>query len=149
VSGAVQRLRVLAALRGRGPRGVRQADFLDPVIDGEGRITRLSARIGELRDRGHVIEATMDGPAARYVLIDRQLGPRRVSGTPSSKRPRAQAAPASPAKPPGLKYRPPCPYDRHRPTDWQTSPEHAVTCGVCHPPVPGITVIRVGPGGGA
>lgn len=34
----------------------------------------------------------------------------------------------------------PCPYERHRPTDWVT-PTSQVTCGICHPPAaafPGI-----------
>jgi hypothetical protein len=28
----------------------------------------------------------------------------------------------------------PCPYPRHRETDWRTGPEKHWTCGVCHPP---------------
>jgi hypothetical protein len=28
----------------------------------------------------------------------------------------------------------PCPYDRHRSTDWRGSEEHPWVCGICHPP---------------
>lgn len=47
--------RVLAALR-TYPRGITQVDFLLPdVIDGGAPITRIGARILELRDAGHMI----------------------------------------------------------------------------------------------
>lgn len=51
-----QRDRVLRALK-RHPDGVTQVDFLAPnVIDGGAPITRVAARIRDLRQDGHVIE---------------------------------------------------------------------------------------------
>lgn len=45
--------RVLAALTRAGARGLTQADFLMfPTIDGGPPITRLAARVEELRDEG-------------------------------------------------------------------------------------------------
>lgn len=38
----------------------------------------------------------------------------------------------------------PCPYVRHRVSDWRRSPEHPWVCGVCHPPaVPALVGERV------
>lgn len=51
-----QQERVLKALKARGREGITVADFLLPdVIDGGKPITRLAARILELRDKGHEI----------------------------------------------------------------------------------------------
>lgn len=51
-----QRDRVLRALK-RHPDGVCQVDFLLPnVIDGGAPITRLAARVKDLREDGHEIE---------------------------------------------------------------------------------------------
>jgi hypothetical protein len=62
--------RVLALLRARGDRGVNLTDFSLPgVVDGGKPITRLAARIIELRDRGFFISRTMDANGtARYTL---------------------------------------------------------------------------------
>lgn len=61
-----QRQRVLRALR-RHPEGVCQGDFFPPnVIDGGARITRLAARIKDLRDEGHEIE--VDGERYGYTV---------------------------------------------------------------------------------
>lgn len=39
----------------------------------------------------------------------------------------------------------PCPYERHRASDWRLSAEHPVVCGICHPPAAGWeNVERVG-----
>jgi hypothetical protein len=38
----------------------------------------------------------------------------------------------------------PCPYERHRPTDWRLAVGGAVTCGVCHLPVVTLDIVRVG-----
>jgi hypothetical protein len=52
-----QRARVLAALRSRGADGVCSVDFLLPdVLDGGSPITRLAARMLELREDGHEIQ---------------------------------------------------------------------------------------------
>jgi hypothetical protein len=71
-----QRQRVLQALQRVGARGLTQVDFLMPsVIDGGAPITRVGARIEELRAAGHQITSTgrrdrcavyvlhIDGPA--------------------------------------------------------------------------------------
>ncbi len=55
-----QAQRVLAALRQTGSRGVTQNDFAPPpnggsVIDGGSRISRVAARVRELREDGYVI----------------------------------------------------------------------------------------------
>jgi hypothetical protein len=51
-----QRDRVLHALQAAGERGVTQVDFMLPgVIDGGAPITRVAARIDELRRAGHQI----------------------------------------------------------------------------------------------
>lgn len=51
-----QRDRVLHALQAAGARGVTQVDFMLPgVIDGGAPITRVAARIDELRRAGHQI----------------------------------------------------------------------------------------------
>ena len=48
--------RVLAALYRHPDRGISQVDFLRyPTIDGGPPITRLAARVNELRDQGHLI----------------------------------------------------------------------------------------------
>jgi len=53
-----QRQRVLAALEARGPVGITQVDFLLPsVVDGRQPITRVGARIEELRRAGLDIES--------------------------------------------------------------------------------------------
>lgn len=33
----------------------------------------------------------------------------------------------------------PCPYVRHRGTDWRR-PGGPLTCGICHPPAPGVPI---------
>lgn len=55
-----QRKRVLRALQARGPEGISALDFNGlggPVIDGGPAITRVGARIHELRDLGYRIHA--------------------------------------------------------------------------------------------
>lgn len=66
--------RILSALRTAGPRGITQSMFTPPeggtVIDGGGRITRVAARVLELRAEGYVIVkgARRDG-FDTYVLV--------------------------------------------------------------------------------
>lgn len=51
-----QKLRVLRALAAVGGRGITQGDFLPPApVDRYGPISRLGARIHELREDGHEI----------------------------------------------------------------------------------------------
>lgn len=66
--------RVLALLRTRGTAGISPLDF-DPspgstVADGGSRITRVAARVRDLRDQGHTIVKVGDTREgfARYVL---------------------------------------------------------------------------------
>ena len=69
--------RVLAALRRVGERGISPLDFLPPVIDGGAPITRLSARVDVLRNRGYAIpNVAKKNEVARYVLApDEPLPP--------------------------------------------------------------------------
>lgn len=67
--------RVIRLLRARGEQGVTMTEFLAPhVVDGGKPITRMAARVGDLRHkRGHEIrtESVKSGEAlvARYVLV--------------------------------------------------------------------------------
>ena len=79
---STQTQRVLAALRHAGTRGITQSDFAPPeggtVIDGGGRITRVAARIRDLRDLGHGITTGPDRDGfTTYVLthLKREHGP--------------------------------------------------------------------------
>lgn len=140
--GNTHRLRVLDALHARGRRGITQADFLGPVVDGGQVITRVAARVDELRGLGHVVDAVRDGRQTRYVLIgdrDRQsagAGDGPASGGPVG---------AEGGGPVGG-VRPPCRYERHRPTDWRGRDGGPVVCGVCHPPAPSVPYAMWGPG---
>lgn len=54
-----QRERTLNALRKAGTRGMTQVDWLRfPTPDGGPPITRIAARIQELRDEGHEIQSS-------------------------------------------------------------------------------------------
>lgn len=56
---STQRERVLTALRHAGPTGLTQVDWFAPnVCDHGPPITRLAARINELRDEGHTITSS-------------------------------------------------------------------------------------------
>lgn len=66
MSDALQKPRILAALRSR-PQGICQGDFIDtPAIDGGDRITRVAARIEDLEADGHKIDVV--GKRNRYVV---------------------------------------------------------------------------------
>jgi hypothetical protein len=74
-----QRARVLAALRSRGAHGVCSVDFLLPdIVDGGKPITRLAARMLELREDGHEIQVIGDrhGCAVYRLMRDAQDQPR-------------------------------------------------------------------------
>ena len=63
---ATQNERVLRALRNH-PAGLCQGDFIQtPAIDGGHRLTRLAARIQDLKDAGHRIEVV--GKRDRYAV---------------------------------------------------------------------------------
>jgi hypothetical protein len=95
-----QRARVLAALRSRGARGVSAPDFLLPdIIDGGKPITRLAARMLELREDGHEIQVIGEnhGCAVYRLMRDAQDAPtvppapssaETLSGLPGTARPR-------------------------------------------------------------
>lgn len=73
-----QKGRVLELLKKRGQNGITQVDFLAPwVADGGKPITRLAARVLELRDAGFNIEnrGTRNGCVV-YVLADPVIKPR-------------------------------------------------------------------------
>lgn len=55
-----QKTRVLASLRHAGPRGISQADWsgLHGTPDGGAPITRVAARVADLRADGHTIHAS-------------------------------------------------------------------------------------------
>lgn len=74
--------RVLKAPRQAGTRGITQSDFTPPeggtVIDGGGRITRVAARVLDLREKGHGITTGPDRDGfTTYVLthLKRDHGP--------------------------------------------------------------------------
>jgi hypothetical protein len=70
-----QRDRVLQALQRVGSHGLTQVDFQPPsVIDGGAPITRVAARIEELRDAGHRIDSTgRRDKCVIYVLRDKPV----------------------------------------------------------------------------
>lgn len=54
-----QRDRILTALQTAGARGITQVDFLRfPTVDGGPPITRVAARVEELRKQGHDISSS-------------------------------------------------------------------------------------------
>lgn len=78
-----QRDRVLSALRHAGPTGLTQVDFLGPQVCDKGKpITRVAARVNELRDQGFTITSsgTRHGCAV-YVL--KEDGASAALGGPS------------------------------------------------------------------
>jgi hypothetical protein len=95
-----QRARVLAALRSRGADGVCAPDFLLPnVLDGGKPITRLAARMLELREDGHEIQVVGEkhGCAVYRLMRDAQDAPtvppapsaaETLSGLPEPARPK-------------------------------------------------------------
>jgi hypothetical protein len=65
-----QRERVLKALQDAGLRGITQVDFLRfPTVDGGPPITRVAARVQELRDEGYeILSGTTRDRCAVYIL---------------------------------------------------------------------------------
>ena len=64
--------RILAALRAVGQRGITSVDFLAPdVIDDGKPITRVAARIHELREDGHqILSVGRRNRCDVYVLVN-------------------------------------------------------------------------------
>lgn len=79
-----QAARVLAALRKSG-RGVTQVDFLTPTIDGGAPITRVAARVLELKQNGHhiVTDGERDSCAVYKLVYDAETPPVEVDPEPS------------------------------------------------------------------
>lgn len=67
-----QKDRVLRLLRQRGNRGITAVDFLGPyVADGGKPITRVAARVQDLRDAGYDVQTVgKRNQCAVYVLMD-------------------------------------------------------------------------------
>jgi hypothetical protein len=53
---------------------VCQVDFLPPTVDGRAPITRLAARIDELRAAGHVIASAGWRHKTRVYVLEREAG---------------------------------------------------------------------------
>ena len=72
-----QKTRVLRALQAVGGKGICATDFLAPnVCDGEAPVTRLAARINELRDEGHeIIDAGIRDSCRVYRLVAKREVP--------------------------------------------------------------------------
>ena len=96
-----QTARVLAVMR---HRPVTLADFdCQPACDGGDRITRLGARIQDLKDDGYRVDSQRVGHIARYTLIaepetsgDRGMPDARPDqGACQPARPRASSTPAA------------------------------------------------------
>lgn len=108
-----QRERVLAELRRAAAGGITQVDFFAPhVIDGGTPITRLAARIQELRGQGYTITSsgTRHGCAV-YRLVSDGAKAAPVGGT-AGDAPAAVAAPSeSTLFDPALVNQPLSPYD--------------------------------------
>jgi hypothetical protein len=69
--------RVLMSLVNAGSRGVSQADWLQAGgVDGRGRITRLAARVGELRADG--LNVVTDGELDGFAVYKLRAAPSRV-----------------------------------------------------------------------
>ena len=88
-----QKERVLKALQSAGAAGVCMTDFLAPdVCDGGTPITRMAARVLDLKNEGHQIDCVIEAGVAVYVLRSEAL----VVTQPSAERKVVVAAPQSP-----------------------------------------------------
>lgn len=73
--------RVLRALQTAGSRGVTQVDFsLPDVVDGGPPITRVAARVKDLREQGHMIIGAGLRQSCRVYLLVPQAGPAAPTG---------------------------------------------------------------------
>ena len=97
-----QRDRVLAALHRFRLSGITQVDFSPPhVIDGGAPITRLAARVQELRDEGfQILSADRRDKCTVYRLDTTGANRATDTGSPGGEAP-ADAA-ESPGEPPAL-----------------------------------------------
>lgn len=65
-----QNQRVLKLLQERRERGVTQADFLPPAVQGR-PVARLAARVQDLRNNGHdIVTVRRPGQYAVYRLVE-------------------------------------------------------------------------------
>lgn len=112
MSAAIQRERVLLALRQRGHNGITLVDFSAPAVcDGAKPIPRLAARVRDLRVRGHVITTEMretpDGARMALYRLEREaptapaVPPAPAPSAPSATEPPADGAPPLDAPMPG------------------------------------------------
>jgi hypothetical protein len=78
-----QRDRVLAALRHAGPAGLTQVDFLGPQVCDHGKpITRVAARVNELRDQGFTISSGGTRHGCAVYVLKEQPSATTVSADP-------------------------------------------------------------------
>lgn len=82
--GPSQKTRVLRTLLAMGSQGVTQVDFLAPNVCDQGApVTRLAARIAELRGEGHeIVERGRRDACSVYVLVREQTEPLPVPVVP-------------------------------------------------------------------
>lgn len=71
---------MLAALERAGERGITQVDFLGPTIDGGKPITRVAARVKDLKDAGHSI--VVDGERNSCVVYKLAAAATPVAASP-------------------------------------------------------------------
>lgn len=96
-AGRSQTARVLAVLRQRGPYGTDQTEWLSPhVVDDGWPITRLAARINDLRQQGHTILVNGTRHGCAIYLIAEGAAP--ASAQPAE--PRLFDPPAGPPRSP-------------------------------------------------
>lgn len=90
--------RVLRALRRAGERGLTAVDFgLPHVVDGGEPVTRLAARVLELREQGHtIVKAGRRNKCAVYKLVEQ---PAVSSASATHSAPIPQGAPAQQEQP--------------------------------------------------
>jgi len=93
--------RVLRALQTAGSRGVTQVDFsLPDVVDGGPPITRLAARVKDLRGQGHTIIAAGLRQSCRVYELVPQAGLAEPSGASDTAYVAADAGLFAPAETP-------------------------------------------------
>lgn len=77
--------RVLHALRARGGKGICTTDFLLPAVcDGGAPITRLAARIQDLKQRGYIIATAGERHGCAVYILVREPSSAEQAGAPGA-----------------------------------------------------------------